>query len=898
MAGIRTYLSDFALANPVYAGATVSVFEVDIATLEVTTTLATLYDAISGTGTLTNPQTLDSEGKWVAPPYVETAVVMQVSGASVPSHQTGITQPVENSINSEDVVLGNFASNGLTLGGMTATTDLVIQANGGTTQIGGTMISGGRSMTGSSNPSLRVPAYLRDTSGAITHNTWFRSAALSNTGPTEHYTTLHQGVIDSGSTKARMVPGYFQGQNLASGAAPGDARVVWAIVAEARDDSGQPSSTGAQLLAIEVDVEAAGLDDAGTRRGVVVIFSKTDAAASMEGSHAFQAFTSTASTIKTSFKASAVHSEAVFDSRDSTLNVGAHGMWLATGHDIALDTSANTKISSNATIITATGALAATGNITAASAVQGVEIGTIGSVSVVRAAGTGTNLDLRSGTAAGAVRIRNSDAATLAHFSAAGVTSPVNYFEIFPVAAGVAGPRLTAAGTDTDINIRLVPKGTGIVTASTSLTVLGDRATATKFWTPDSPSTLTFSGAYAFAGPGKFHANLAGTATVSGDTNGALVSVGSSNDNFKSSAGHINYLYVFGQTGNDWQGARRGIAWQLQTSANVATATTAGLVGLGGLVAMNHSVGGTALAPNGSNFGGNIRAKLGNTATFYDQLVGLEIGTWMESTTSASRYVGLQLVNESQHAAHGSVIDASLLIGSQTGAIAPYHTILLGDGYSGLAWNPNGYIMRAKRGNNSNAGQIAGGIDFNTLDLTGVGDAGGGFAFRSPGVQIITSAVQIGYGKLASIGTGLSIDTVYTIMAGTPTVAAGGTAWTTGDSASDIYGNQVRIIASAGVVTSVSVISRGALETAPANPVAFTKTSGATNSGGTGLTLNLTWTPQTRLSLQPSGGSLVLGAAGSTVALFGGTPVAKPTGVAITAAGIHAALVSLNLIAA
>ena len=91
MAGIRTYLSDFALANPVYAGATVSVFEVDPATLEVTTTLATLYDAISGSGTLTNPQTLDSEGKWVAPPYVDTAVVMQVSGASVPSHETGIT---------------------------------------------------------------------------------------------------------------------------------------------------------------------------------------------------------------------------------------------------------------------------------------------------------------------------------------------------------------------------------------------------------------------------------------------------------------------------------------------------------------------------------------------------------------------------------------------------------------------------------------------------------------------------------------------------------------------------------------------------------------------------------------------------------------------------------------
>jgi hypothetical protein len=39
-------------------------------------------------------------------------------------------------------------------------------------------------------------------------------------------------------------------------------------------------------------------------------------------------------------------------------------------------------------------------------------------------------------------------------------------------------------------------------------------------------------------------------------------------------------------------------------------------------------------------------------------------------------------------------------------------------------------------------------------------------------------------------------------------------------------------------------------------------------------------------------------ASGGNLAFFGGTPAAKPTGVAVSAAGIHAALVSLGLISA
>jgi len=100
MAYRRTYLSDFALINLVYAGAIVTVYGV-VAGAKDTSNLVTLYDDISGTGTLANPQTLDSEGKWAAPVYVEEAVIMQVAGLSAGDHDTGIIYP---SLSDADVV--------------------------------------------------------------------------------------------------------------------------------------------------------------------------------------------------------------------------------------------------------------------------------------------------------------------------------------------------------------------------------------------------------------------------------------------------------------------------------------------------------------------------------------------------------------------------------------------------------------------------------------------------------------------------------------------------------------------------------------------------------------------------------------------------------------------------
>lgn len=90
----RTSIPDFSLANAYYASATVTAYEAD-ADGEQTTVLAPLYEQPVGTARLTNPQTLDSTGKFVRPVYIDRDVILIVSGRTVGTHGTGvITVPV------------------------------------------------------------------------------------------------------------------------------------------------------------------------------------------------------------------------------------------------------------------------------------------------------------------------------------------------------------------------------------------------------------------------------------------------------------------------------------------------------------------------------------------------------------------------------------------------------------------------------------------------------------------------------------------------------------------------------------------------------------------------------------------------------------------------------------
>jgi hypothetical protein len=86
----RTSIPDFSVANKLYVNAVVTAYTVDSNGVK-TTTKATLYAAPTGSTTLTNPQILDSYGKFKSPVYVGQRVILTISGLrNTPDHDTGI----------------------------------------------------------------------------------------------------------------------------------------------------------------------------------------------------------------------------------------------------------------------------------------------------------------------------------------------------------------------------------------------------------------------------------------------------------------------------------------------------------------------------------------------------------------------------------------------------------------------------------------------------------------------------------------------------------------------------------------------------------------------------------------------------------------------------------------
>lgn len=87
---IRVALTDFALKNPYYAGASCSVYEVN-ENLQQTGTLATIYAAPTGPTLRTNPMVLDSDGTFPnAPLYVEKPVILVVTPVAATAEALGV----------------------------------------------------------------------------------------------------------------------------------------------------------------------------------------------------------------------------------------------------------------------------------------------------------------------------------------------------------------------------------------------------------------------------------------------------------------------------------------------------------------------------------------------------------------------------------------------------------------------------------------------------------------------------------------------------------------------------------------------------------------------------------------------------------------------------------------
>lgn len=87
----RSSIPDFELANPLYIGATITFYTVDVNGIK-TSTMANLYSDTIGPDLLPNPQVLDSYGKFTVPVYIQDPVIGTIITVanSVPAHDTGI----------------------------------------------------------------------------------------------------------------------------------------------------------------------------------------------------------------------------------------------------------------------------------------------------------------------------------------------------------------------------------------------------------------------------------------------------------------------------------------------------------------------------------------------------------------------------------------------------------------------------------------------------------------------------------------------------------------------------------------------------------------------------------------------------------------------------------------
>lgn len=88
----RSAIPDFQLANPLYAGAVVSFWTVDV-NGEKTATLAPLFAGPTGIAQVPNPQILDAEGKFPVPVYHSVPVIAEVESDASDTVETGIILP-------------------------------------------------------------------------------------------------------------------------------------------------------------------------------------------------------------------------------------------------------------------------------------------------------------------------------------------------------------------------------------------------------------------------------------------------------------------------------------------------------------------------------------------------------------------------------------------------------------------------------------------------------------------------------------------------------------------------------------------------------------------------------------------------------------------------------------
>jgi hypothetical protein len=267
--------------------------------------------------------------------------------------------------------------------------------------------------------------------------------------------------------------------------------------------------------------------------------------------------------------------------------------------------------------------------------------------------------------------------------------------------------------------------------------------------------------------------------------------------------------------------------------------------------------GGTALlagSVRGSVFGGNLVAHLGPNATFAVGATGLETDVFSEAGSSGLDKIGQQIVQVNLDAVQGFRDDVAMSLNNQPQTAIPGWNLGLGFGRLGGNWpiNPAGTMIGAVIAQVpvTKDNIAANGIDLRAVDFTNL-------AYASPGYQVTgTGKTSIGAGVVAPISTGLSVDVVLSQVSAVA-IASGGSSYLVNGIVFGPNGGvyQVASIGGGGSLGSLTILVPDYYPagSVPANPV--------TILGGahvTAATVNFTWTASTTLSLNPSGGPVLM----------------------------------------
>lgn len=342
-----------------------------------------------------------------------------------------------------------------------------------------------------------------------------------------------------------------------------------------------------------------------------------------------------------------------------------------------------------------------------------------------------------------------------------------------------------------------------------------------------------------------------------------------------------------------------GVTWGYNNNA----ANMQGMIATDILQTSTKNLGGTANGAVGSTWGMVLGNFTSSAATFYSQANVLELDDNVQGSVRRSFTLALSKLGN-----QGSVYDYGIAFVGNPPSTWKNPMVFQN------AIDPNGVGISVGK-DLGTLQTMAGFINCLLCSTTGSNTqpgtamGGGGYILRGPNAQFLgTGDLQIGNASFVISANTLTIDTTYQLLTAVGALS-GGTKWTSGQWAADDYGNIGAVTAVAGVPTALSIVGLpktyvatasvpgGAVTWHPMTPGVFPDATGGTLPIDNFTTASETYSSGTTIALGTGAATVLnIGRAAGQIGFFGTAAAAKPTGVAVTAAGVHAALVTLGLI--